>query len=447
MLYRSVLCFVLVGTGFLQAAVAPTTSFDLDNGMKVIVKEDHRAPVAVVQVWYKVGSSYEPVGMTGISHVLEYMMLKGSQALPSGNFTSRVHQVGGKFKSFTGDDYTVYYEVVEKDRVPLMMAMEAERMVGLSLPWSEFKIVIDVVREERRLRIADRPVAMLQERFMTLAFPASSYRNAVAGWECDLDNMRVRDLERWYRRWYQPKNAILVVVGDIDPDEVKSQARHWFGRLLQERTVPAKPLASLPEPGKRQLDIMDSRTELPVMIMGFNVPALSTAEAEWESWALRVLVGILDCGISARLESSLVCGSEVAASIDATYNAFSRGDTLLQIIGKPNVGGNKTLPDLEAGVLEQIEKVKQLPPSPEEMERVRRQLVARLIYERDSIVAQATRLGMLESVGLSWLLADEEVARLQEVTPEQVQAVARRYLITARMSIARLHPTEGGGSL
>ena len=442
MLSRSVLCLSLVSF-CLQAAFTPTTSFDLDNGMKVIVKEYHRDPVAVVQIWYKVGSSYEPAGMTGISHVLEHMMFKGSQALAAGDFTNRIHQVGGRFKSFTGDDYTAYYEVVAKDRVPLVMAMEAERMVGLSLPRSEFKTVISVVREERRLRIEDYPIAMLEERFMTLAFPASSYRNAVAGWQCDLDNMKVRDLERWYRRWYQPKNAILVVVGDVDPEEIQTQARHWFGRLLQECTVPAKLMPSLSEPGKRQLDITGARTELPAMIMGFNVPALATTKTEWECWALQVLVGILDGGVSARLESSLVRGAEIASSISASYNAFSRGDTLLQIVGRPSVGCNKTLADLESGVLEQIDKLKQSPPLQEEMERVRRQLVARLVFERDSIVSQATRLGQLESVGLPWVLAEEEVTRLQEVTPAQVQSVAQRYLIPARMSIARLHPAEG----
>ncbi|WP_461535583.1 M16 family metallopeptidase [Spongorhabdus nitratireducens] len=430
----------------LQAGVAvaatnsQTQAFVLENGMKLIVREDHRAPVAVVQVWYKVGSSYEPAGLTGVSHMLEHMMFKGSNALESGEFGRRLREVGGKCKSRTCNDYTYFYEVVAKDRLPMVMAMEAERMLGLKFSDDEFRKEIQVVREERRLRVEDRPVQVLRERFMTQAFPASNYSNTVEGWECDLERLKVKDIARWYRHWYQPKNAIVVVVGDVNPDEVRTLAGYWFGRLLHEKTVPAKHLPSLPEPGKRQLDIVDARARVPVLMMGFNVPALTTAEVEWEPWALRMLVGVLDGGRSARMESGLVLGAEVASKISATYNPISRGDTLLEIVGVTNVGLDKTLEELEAGILSQIRKIQEKPPEPEEMERVRRQLVARLVYEQDSIISQARKLGMLECVGLSWKLADQDLLCLQEVTAKQVQAVARRYLIPARMSVARLRP-------
>lgn len=417
---------------------APVHEFKLDNGLKVLVKQDKRAPIVVKQLWYKVGSSYEPNGLTGMSHLLEHMMFKGTQKHPTGEFNRIIAENGAEDNAFTSQDYTAYYQVIAADRLEVAFELEADRMRNLTLPPEEFKKEREVVKEERRLRTEDKPTALTHEQFEAVAFLNSPYKNPVIGWMGDLDSMTVDDLRAWYQRWYAPNNATLVVVGDVDPAKVEELAKKYYGPIQPTPDiVPPKPQPEVEQRGLRTIKVK-APAELPYLIMGYKVPAVVNAPAKWEPYALEVLASILDGGDSARFAKELVRGKEVAASANAWYNGFGRLPDLFNLSGTPAKG--KTVEELKAALLEQVEKVRREPVSAEELERVKAQVVAGEIYERDSQRHQATVLGSLETVGLGYKLADEYVDNILAVTPQQVQEVAQKYLVEDRLTIAELDP-------
>jgi len=419
----------------------PTHEYTLDNGLKLVVREDHRAPVVVSQIWYKVGSSYETPGQTGLSHALEHMMFKGSEKAGPGEASLILRDLGAEENAFTSDDYTAYYQVLARDRLSVAFELEADRMAHLKLPADEFKREIEVIKEERRLRTDDKPGAKAYERFKAMAYPASGYHTPTIGWMADLDRMTVEELRHWYQSWYVPNNATLVVVGDVQPEEVKALAERFFGSIPRRDVPPAKKPLELPEPGERQITI-HVKTQLPSLLYGFNVPSLSTTDNPRSVNALRLISAILDGGYSARISSRLERGSEVVAGASSGYDAFTRGDSLFMISATPNTQKKKTLADVEAGIWRLLEELKTTPPSTEELERVRAQVISGLVYERDSITSQAGTIGELETIGLSWKQIDNELADLQSVTPADIQLAARTYFTRERLSVAHVLPEE-----
>ncbi len=419
----------------------PTHEFTLDNGLKVIVREDHRAPVVVSQLWYKVGSSYETPGQTGLSHALEHMMFKGSRKLGPGEASRILRELGAEENAFTSDDYTAYYQVLARDRLPVAFELEADRLASLRLPADEFAREIEVIKEERRLRTDDKPNSLAYERFKAMAFPASGYHTPTIGWMADLERMTVEELRAWYESWYAPNNATLVVVGDVTEKEVKALAQRYFGDIPRRQVPPAKIPRELSEPGER-LITLHLKTQLPNLLFGFNVPSLTTAGNPREAHALRLIASLLDGGYSARLPSRLERSEELVSGTSAWYDASARGDSLFVLSATPNVQKGKTLADVEAGLWRELEDLKKSPPSAAELERVRAQVIAGLVYERDSITSQATAIGELESVGLSWRLIDEELDALKAVTPADIQAAARTYFTRSRLSVAHILPEE-----
>ena len=409
----------------------PTHSYTLDNGLQVIIREDHRAPVVVSQVWYKVGGVDEPPGQTGLSHALEHMMFKGSEHLEPGQASHLLSSLGASENAMTNRDYTAYYQMLSRDQLPIALELEAERMHLLTLPEDEFVKEIEVIKEERRMRVDDNPNGLAYERFLAQAYTANPYRQPVIGWMHDLERMSIDDLRAWYQQHYVPGNAVLVIVGDVYPETVKPLVERYFGAVPAGQTpVVRKPL-ELPAPGERSMTLhLD--LQLPTLLMGFNVPSLNTASEAWEVHALRLLGAVLDGGYSARLPSHLERGDAVATSVGTSYDAFTRGDSLFVFSGIPNEARNIDLPQLEEAIWKEIDELKQNPPSADELARVQAQVVAGLVYAQDSIMAQANRIGELEVVGLSWELVDEDTAALQAITPEQISEVARKYLTRER---------------
>ncbi|TVO70983.1 M16 family metallopeptidase [Sedimenticola selenatireducens] len=409
----------------------------LDNGMKIIVKEDHRAPIMVSQVWYKVGASYEPDGITGISHALEHMMFKGTALHPPGQFSRIIAQNGGTENAFTGRDYTAYFQTMSSDRLEIALELEADRMRHLTLPADEFAKEIEVVKEERRLRTEDKPTGQVYEQFSALAYRSLPYANPVIGWMNDLENMKIEDLADWYRLWYAPNNATLVVVGDVKPEAVFSLAKQYFGPLKREAIPKLKPLREPQQKGETRSVVKVPANE-PYMIMGFKTPAVTTAEKRWEPYALEMLVAVLDGGNSARFSKHLVRGSEIAVSAGAEYNAFTRLPGMLLIDGTPAQG--RTMQELESALRQEIVRLRSELVTEEELDRVRTQVIASKVFELDSVFYQAMEIGMLETVGLDWRLIDQYVAALKQVTPEQVREVAERYLVDDNLTITQLEP-------
>ena len=438
----SLLLLALCLPSLAGASSAPAThEFRLDNGLKLIVREDHRAPVVVSQLWYKVGSSYETPGKTGLSHALEHMMFKGSAKLGPGESSRVLRELGAEENAFTSDDYTAYYQVLASDRLSVAFELEADRLASLRLPPEEFKREIEVIKEERRLRTEDNPSAKAYERFQALAFPASGYHTPTIGWMADLERMTVEELRAWYETWYVPNNATLVVVGDVVPSEVHALAQRYFGSIAQRPVPQAQIPLELSTPGQRLLTL-HLPTQLPSLMMGFNVPGLATSKTPREVHALRLIGALLDGGYSARLPSRLERGEELVSGAGSSYDAYTRGDSLFVLSATPNVQKGKTLTEVEAGLWRQLEDLKTTPPSAEELARVRAQVIAGLVYERDSITSQATTIGQLETVGLSWQLMDGELAELSAVTPSDIQQAAQTYFTRERLSVAHILPED-----
>jgi zinc protease len=438
-MYRTIISLLL--TLMMSAIVrAENNTFEhtLDNGLKIIVREDHRSPVFVTQVWYRVGSSYEPQGITGISHVVEHMMFKGSKKLMPGEFSRTIASYGGVENAFTTDDYTAYYEVLSAHRLPLSLELEADRMRNLLLDEAEFKKEIKVVMEERRLRVDDNPHAQLGERFIAVA-QMNSYAQPVIGWMHDLEQMNIEDVRTWYNSWYAPNNATLVVVGDVKADEVFDLADTFFGDIPRTTMPAAKTITNMDNPGERRLTVT-LNADVPSLLMGFNVPVVRTAKVAWEPYALAMLAGVLDGGNSARFATRLIRGQEIATGAGAGYDAFSRGDSIFTISGTPNIERHVSVQKLEAALWHEIENIKKTPPSEKELARIKAQVISDLVYTRDSIADQASMIGSLESVGLTWRLMDQQLELLSAITPAQIQQVAKKYLVRERLTTAILNP-------
>ncbi len=420
-----------------QAAAPVTTEFTLANGLKVVVREDHRSPVVVTQVWYRVGSSHEPQGLTGMSHALEHMMFKGTTRVPNGEFSRIVSLYGGEDNAFTTDDYTAYYQVYTADKLALALELEADRMQNVVFKPEEVAQEIRVVMEERRQRTDDNPQALALERFHALAWLTSPARQPTVGWMRDLETLTLEDLKRWYEAWYAPNNATLVVVGDVEPDSVRELAERYFGELPSRPLPAVRPPRELDEPGERQMTLR-LPGKVPALYIGFNVPSRHTGRPG-EAEALRLLAGVMDEGFSARLETRLVREQRVAAAVSSGYDPFARGDTLFVVTAVPAPG--LTLNELEAAVLAEVERLRSEPVTAQELNRVYAGLLADDVFSRDSVREQATSIGRLESVGSSWRALEEWPQTLRGITPEAVREAAVRWLTPSRRTVLRLEPT------
>ncbi|MEK7787882.1 MAG: pitrilysin family protein, partial [Chloroflexota bacterium] len=301
----------------------------LKNGMTVILKEAHVAPVTTWWVWYRVGSRNERTGLTGASHWVEHMMFKGTRKFPAGLLDKAVSRDGGVWNAMTWIDWTAYFETMPADKIDLALRLEADRMRNLTLPAREFDKEIKVVREERRLRTEDEPESYASEVAMATAYQSSPYRQPVIGWMADLEAMRVDDLKTWYRRWYAPNIAIVVVAGDVQPEAVQRLARKYFGALRPEATDTPDWRPEVPQQGIKRATVKRP-AEVPLLIMAWKAPVVTaTLRADagvepWEPYALEVLSGILDGGSSARFATRLVRGQEVAAGIGSDYQFGAR---------------------------------------------------------------------------------------------------------------------------
>lgn len=419
-------------------ANAAIQEFKLDNGLKVIVQEDHRSPVVVSQVWYRAGSLDEVNGKTGVAHVLEHMMFKGTKEVKAGQFSRLIAAAGGKENAFTGTDYTCYFQQLEKSHLPLAFKLEADRMANLQLTDEEFAKEIKVVMEERRWRTDDKPQSKVNEAFQGTVYRAHPYSRPVIGFMNDLENMTADDAREWYRNWYAPNNATLVVVGDVKADEVHKLAKKHFGKLKPKALPVRKPQVEPEQIGERRV-VVKAPAKLPYLLMGYPVPALNNPDTDWEPYALEVLAGVLSGNPAARLNQRLVRESKLAVDASAGYDLLARGrQSIFALDATPSEG--KTVVELEAALLQQIESIKESGVTLEELDRVKAGVIAADVYKRDSMFYQGMQIGTIETIGFSWKILEDYPNRLRAVTPEQVQAVARKYLLKDKLSVATLDP-------
>ncbi|MEN3367232.1 MAG: zinc protease [Burkholderiales bacterium] len=421
----------------LAAQAEPAQEFMLKNGMKVIVKEDHRAPTAAHMIWYKIGSIDEQNGTTGVAHVLEHLMFKATGKLKSGDFSRRVAALGGRENAFTSKDYTAYFQQIEKSRLEKVMELEADRMANLRFNQDEFAKEIRVVMEERRWRTDDQPTGLLYESLNATAFAAHPYHHPIIGWMSDLQHMTLQDTKTWYERWYAPNNATMVVSGDVDATQVHALAEKHFGKIPAKRLPARKPQDEPQQRGVRRVSVK-APAENPYVALAFKVPTLRDVEKDQDVYALEVLAAVLDGYDNARLNAKLVRTDRVANSVGAGYTSIARGPVLFLLDGTPVRG--TTTEQLEQLLRAEVERVAKEGVSEAELQRVKTQLIAGQIYKRDSVFGQAMEIGVIEMTGISHTNIDRIIEKLKTVTAQQVQEVAQKYFGDDALTVATLIP-------
>ncbi|MBL8382035.1 MAG: insulinase family protein [Burkholderiales bacterium] len=432
---RAVVALALLGV--VHGVRAEAFETVLPNGLKIIVKEDRRAPTVAHMVWYRAGSIDEVNGTTGVAHVLEHMMFKGTRRLGPGEFSRRVAAAGGRENAFTSRDYTAYFQQVHKSRLELVMQLEADRMANLRFSDAEFAKEIKVVMEERRLRTDDQPRALLHETLMAAAYKASPYRTPVIGWMRDLETMTAADARAWYGAWYAPNNAVLIVTGDASPETVVRLARKHYGPV-RARPLPArKAQDEPPQAGIRRVEVK-APAELPHVSLAWRAPRLVDVEKDADVHALEVLAGVLDGHDGARLTRSLVRGSRVASHAGAGYDSTARGPVLFVLEGTPAAG--RSAAEVEEALRAEVRRIAADGVSEAELRRVKAQVVAAQVFKRDSIFGQAMEIAQFEMSGLSHRQIDRALDKIRAVTAEEVKAVAARYFGDDTLTVATLRP-------
>jgi zinc protease len=433
----SMLLFSLTTLTSAQTTSAKVVEHTLANGLKILVAEDKRAPTVAHMVWYKAGSIDEVNGKTGVAHVLEHMMFKGTKTIPTGEFSKRVAAMGGRENAFTSKDYTGYFQQIPKERLAEVMALEADRMSNLVLSKEEFEKEIKVVMEERRLRTEDQATSLVYEQLLATAYTAHPYRAPIVGWMNDLEAMTFEDARDWYNAWYTPSNGILIVAGDVDAQEVIRLAEQTYGKNIS-KPVPVRKPQIEPEQRGEKRGFVKAPAENAYMVMGYKVPKLIDVEKDRDAYALEILSAVLDLDENGRFTKNIVRGSRVANRAGAGYDMTSRGPALFILDGTPAAG--KTTQEVEAAVLAEVRKIAKEGVSEQELKRVKTQYIASTVFKRDSIFGQARELASYEIIGMSWKDADRMLERIKLVTSEEVKAVAQKYFGDDQRTVMTLLP-------
>ena len=427
------------------AAAPQAHQFTLSNGLTVIVKPDPRAPTAVNMLWVKVGSMDEVDGTSGIAHMLEHMMFKGTPTLGVGEFSRRVAALGGRENAFTTRDTTAYHQQIPSNKLDDMMRLEADRFANNQWADEEFLKERQVVTEERRMRIEDNPRSQMGEAMSAAMYMASPYRRPVIGWMSDIAAYTPEDARDFYKRWYVPGNAAVVVAGDVDPAEVKRLAEKHFGAIPARAVPTRKPQVEPQQMGLRRIDFK-APAEQAVVALAFQVPGLQsldpaapTRATDDEALALTVLAAVLDGYSGARLERALTQGPDrLADGAGASNSLISRGPKVFYLQGVPAAG--KTAAQVEAALRAEVARIAKDGVSESELARVKTQWMASEVYKRDSVMGQAQELGSNWVQGFPLDASERTIARLKGVTAAQVQAVAAKYFGDDQLTVGTLVP-------
>lgn len=413
------------------------TEVILPNGLKVLLLENHKAPLVTFQVWYRVGSRNEAWGKTGLSHLLEHMMFKGTRKVGPEAFSRIIQENGGDNNAFTSRDYTAYFETLRADRVDVAIELEADRMQNLVLREEDFRTEREVVMEERRLRTEDNPQAYLFEQLMATAFQIQPCHWPIIGWMGDLERLTLRDLEAYYRTYYNPVNAFLVVVGDFNKEELLGKIERAFGNIAKGDLPPQEVALEMVQVGERRI-IVKKEAQLASIVMGYHVPNLRDPD----SYVLEVIATLLSGGKSSRLYQSLVRQKRLALSVDADHSLLSKDPGLFFLSAE--ILPNKEISEVERAIEEEIERLQNEPVSSRELEKAKNQLEAAFVFGQDSMFNQARLLATFE-IAAGWRAIDDYLSALSKVTPDDIQRVARRYLVPDNRTVGILVPLAPKG--
>jgi zinc protease len=404
----------------------------LSNGLKVILLENHKVPLVTFQVWYRVGSRNEEWGKTGLSHVLEHMMFKGTGKTGPLEFSRIVQENGGNDNAFTSRDYTAYFENLSSDRIQVSIDLESDRMKNLNLREDDFRTERMVVMEERRLRTDDNPGAVLQEQLEATAFQTQPYHWPIIGWTSDLERLTLEDLKTYYRVYYNPVNAFIVVVGDFRKDDLLPRIEKAFGSYAKGEAPGQEKSIDLPQIGERRI-FVKKEAQLPSIVIGYKVPNLRDPD----SYVLEIIATLLSGGKSSRLYQGLVRDKRLVFGVDADHSLLSKDPSLFYLSADLLPG--KEMTEIEKALDEEVERLQKTPVDDRELEKTKNQMEASFVYSQDSLFSQAMILARHE-IAQSWRAADEYLPSIRKVTAEDIQRVAKRYLVKDNRTVGILVP-------
>jgi zinc protease len=404
----------------------------LDNGMKVILVENHKVPLISFQVWYRAGSRNDWWGKTGLAHVFEHLMFKGTPEISREEFTRRIQEIGGDYNAFTAHDFAAYFENVASERIEVPILLEADRLKNLEFTEEEFKTEKMVVMEERRLRTQDQPKALLMEQVDATAFKAQPYHWPVVGWMGDLIRMDYEDALRFYRLYYDPANAFIVAVGDFQKEAILKLISERFGTIPSRGAPEHYRYVDPPQMGPRRALVVSEAARLPFVMMGYHVPNL----LEPDGYVLEVISAILSRGRSSRVYENLVRG-KLAISAAASYELLSIDPPLLYLYAEPLPGIDPAV--VEEALEKEIERLQTEPVSERELEKAKNQLESAFIFAQDSFFHQGMILARYEIVS-SWEAVRKYLPAIRAVTAEDVQRVAKGYLTSRNKTVGVLTP-------
>lgn len=407
-------------------AAPPVTDFTLDNGLEVVVIEDHRAPVVTHMVWYRVGSADEPPGKSGIAHFLEHLMFKGTDEIPDGAFSKMVAAEGGTDNAFTSYDYTGYFQRIAADRLDKVMRMEADRMRNLRITEDHIAAERAVIIEERNLRTDNSPEALFGEQLRAAQYLNHHYGIPIIGWRHEMEELGLEDAQSWYDRYYAPDNAILVVAGDVTPEEVRDLAEKFYGPIAPSGNPPDPRPQEPPQLAARHLEMSDPRVGQDYMTRSYLVPAYDP-DIPQQSAALSVLARIMGDGLGSRLAKSLEIEQKIAISTGAWYSSQSRDPTTFTLYGVPAEGVE--LQQIEAAIDAELARMVESGPSEEELERAKNVVRADYIFAEDSQFGLARNYGAALSMGFGVQDVQDWPDFIAAVTAEEVRDAAASLVI------------------
>jgi zinc protease len=427
--------FLLLDLGSRSLALDSRSVFEttLANGLKVLLLENRKAPVVSVQVWYNVGSREEPLGKSGLTHLGEHLMFRGTARYGPKMFSRVIQKNGGQDNAFTSRDYTAYYSNLAADRIAIPLELEADRMTNLLVDEQKFRTELQVVQEERRLRIKDDPVASLYEEINAVAFKSHPYQRPVIGWMEDLETLAHRDFQEFYKTYYRPGNAVLVVAGDLQRETLLPLIEKTFGRVAAGSPPPRIQVKEPPQEAQKRVVLQRPEARLPYVALAFHVPAFPHPDA----FPLEVMSHILAGGKSSRMYRKMVYEEQLALEVDADFPFNSKDPHLFYLAAQAMPG--KTPEAIERRLQEELLEWERRPPDPEEIERAKNRIEAGFIFSQDSIFSQAMILGKYQTLG-DWRGIEQFLPGIRTVTQDDLLRVYRTYFKSGNRTIGVLIP-------
>jgi zinc protease len=423
--------FGLIPSNSFGQAFKDASEIHLSNGLKVILLENHKSPMVTFQVWYRAGSRNERVGKTGLAHLLEHMMFKGTRKVSGEEFTKTISDNGGEENAFTSHDFAAYFETLSSDRIGISLTLESDRMANLVLRESDFKTERLVVIEERRMRTDDNPQAFLLEQLDAAAYQSQPYHWPVVGWPADIERISLEDVQSFYSDYYKPSNAFIVVVGDFKKELLIPEIEKAFGGIPSGTAWQQFMIQDPPQSGERRI-LVERPAQLGNLLAGYHVPNLRNPD----SYVLEVIRAILSEGKSSRFYEHLVRkGLALEATVD--YSLATQDPSLFYIM--VSVLPDKNMADVEKALYDQLEQLKTTPVGPEELQKAKNQLEASFVFDQDSIFSLGQNLAQYE-IAFQWQAIGDYVPSIRGVTPEDIRRVADQYFTVRNRNVAILVP-------